>query len=119
MTTFVQLGPAPLVNVNEPAGVGIGATAFTFGPFCMRGFLNGRIRGNAHQDQDGTMLLEWSVTPTGFPVDLSFDVPRDTNQPDFQWPFDVIVLQPYLRVSFTNGGVASSFFRANVEALPI
>jgi hypothetical protein len=51
-------------------------------------------------------------------MDLSFTVTRDVTQPDFQWPFDVIVIQPFVRLTFLNGALASSFLRAFVVALP-
>ena len=83
----------------------------------MAGYLNGSLRGNAHQDQAGVLLIEFAndaVTP-----DLAFTVTQDASQPNFQYPFTVIILQPFVRISFTNGGVASSFFRANVSVLSV
>lgn len=115
MTTAAKKKPVNLVDLSLGAQSG-GATVFTFGPFSVRGYMNGRLRGNAHQNVVGVFLLEWGNTPSVF--DLSFEVGRDTTQPDFQYPFDVIILQPFLRATFTNGGGASAFFRANIQALP-
>ena len=107
--------PTKLINQSFGA-VGAAGTAFSFvAP--MQGVLNGRLRGNVHSAQDGTLLIEWGSSPTTF--DLAFDVSRDATQADFQFPFDVIVYQPFLRVSFVNGGAASAFVRASIQALPV
>lgn len=111
--------------LTQTTGINAGATAtqdgnlvnFTFGPFCVRGFLNGRLRGIAHQDVIGTMLIEFGPTPVN--MTTRFEVTQDTDQSDFQYPFDVIVLAPFVRLSFTNGGAAATFFRANAQVLPI
>lgn len=110
----VQLLPQPFVVAG---GLGAGATGFSIGFVNVSSYLNGRLRGNAHQDQVGTMLIEFANDDTN--VDLAFTVTQDATQPDVQYPFDVIILQPFVRVSFANGGVASSFFRANAAVLSI
>lgn len=109
----LQLLPQPF----SPGGLGGGATGFNTGFVPVASFSNGRLRGNAHQDQTGTLLIEFANEAGN--VDLAFTVTQDVSQPDVQYPFDVIVMQPFLRVSFVNGGVASSFFRANVVVLSI
>lgn len=110
-------------TLTQTTGVNNGATATQAGELVnflttvsLRGLLNGRLRGNAHQDVDGDLLIEFGNSATVF--DLSFTVTKDGTQPDSQYPFDVIILQPFVRVSFTNGGAAATFFRASVQALP-
>ena len=116
--SFTTLTPIPLVNIapTPDAGLGIGATGFSIVQ-SLRGMLNGRLRGNANQDVAGSLLIEFGNTATLF--DLGFVVTQDVTQAGFQYPFDVIILQPFVRISFTNGGGASTFFRANVEVLPV
>jgi len=115
-----SIDKSPIQLLAQPfsgGAIGAGATAFDTGWVAVGGYLNGRVRGNAHQDQDGTLTVEFgNVQGTG---DLAFDVTLDAAQPDFQWPFDVIILQPFVRISFVNGGVASTFFRANAMVLSI
>jgi hypothetical protein len=115
MSTFTGT-PAQLVKITAGGALGAGALGFSF-VTPTSGFLNGRLRGNAHQDVAGVLLIEFGNSPTVF--DLAFTVVQDASQPGFQYPFDVIILQPFVRVSFTNGGAGSTFHRANVEALPV
>lgn len=93
------------------------AVAFTFGPFDLSGFLNGTLRGNVHQNVAGTLLVEFAQTCAG-PFDLAFTVDRCLIVPNFQYPFLIAILQPVVRISFTNGGAASTFCRAYATALP-
>ena len=118
MSSFTTLRPIPLVNIapSIAAPLGIGAVGFSVVQ-SRGGMLNGRLRGNANQDVAGTLLIEFGNVAGLF--DLGFVVTQDVTQAGFQYPFDVIILQPFVRISFTNGGAASAFFRANVEVLPV
>lgn len=100
---------------NLPGGLGIGATQIA-GPIAFHGMLNGRLRGNVHQDVAGTLLVEQGIDTTAF--DLAFTVTQDLTQPGFQYPFDIIIIQPFIRITFTNGAGASAFFRGYYDALP-
>ena len=80
--------------------------------------LNGRIRGSIHQDEDAASVnLRFGNDSAN--MDLDFVVPQDVLQPNSQWPFDVIVIQPVVQLEFTNGATDSSFFRAFITALPV
>ena len=118
MTSVIDQAPIQLLPQPFSAGaLAPGATAFSVGYFNVSGYLNGRLRGNAHSNQVGTLLIEFSND--GVNTDLAFVATQDAVQPDVQYPFDVIVLQSFVRVSFVNGGVASTFFRANSAVLSI
>jgi hypothetical protein len=113
-------------TLTQTTGLNAGATAvqsatgltmLSFGPFSVKGFLNGRLRGNAHSDAPGAFTVSWGTSPSS--MGLSWVVPQDASQPDNQYPFDIIILQPFVSVSFVNGGAAALFFRANLQALPI
>ena len=114
----IDRNPLQLLTQPFSAGaIGIGVTAFNTGWVPVAAYLNGRLRGNAHQDQTGTLLIEFANDTTD--SDLAFTVVQDATQPNVQYPFDVIILQRFVRVSFVNGGVASTFFRANAAVLSI
>ena len=85
--------------------------------FDVSNYINGRIRGNFHQDVTGTLDIFFGNDSAV--MDLDFPVPQDLNQPEFQWPFDIIVIQPFVRITFVNGAGASSLLRAYITALPI
>jgi hypothetical protein len=112
-------------TLTQTTGINAGATAvqsgemtmLVFGPFSVKGFLNGRLRGSAHQDVAGVCTVTFGLSPAS--MDLSWVVPQDASQPGFQYPFDIIILQPFVSVTFVNGGGAIAFFRANLQALPI
>ena len=80
-------------------------------------YINGRIRGNLHQDVVGALDIFFGNDSAV--MDLDFSVPQDLLQPDFQYPFDIIVIQPVCRFTFLNGAGASSLLRAYFTALPI
>jgi hypothetical protein len=114
-----QLRPLPLfrVMVGDPlAGGLVGAQVATV-TFNLTNYINGRVRGNFHQDQAGVLQILYGNDSTT--MDLDFVVPQDVAQPNFQYAFDIIVIQPFCQITFTNGGAASSFFRAYVSALPV
>jgi len=114
--SVLDQNPRLIAKVNVPAGLAGAAVGFTTGWIDVTSVLSGSLRGNAHQDVAGVSLIEFSNDASN--VDLSFTVTQDVTQPGFQYPFSVIILQPFARVSFTNGGAASTFFRANVEVQP-
>jgi hypothetical protein len=113
-TAAIAKDPIRWWQIDDPVGLApAGVVTNTIG---LLSFVNGRIRGSFHQDQDGVFTIEQGNNATT--MDLNFTVVRDLTQPDFQWPFDVIVIQPFVRLTFTNGPLASSFLRAFVVALP-
>jgi hypothetical protein len=106
--------PLPIILQSLGAqGPGATSTLLTFG---LHSFLNGRVRGTFHQAVAGTLLIEMGDTQTVF--DTTFAVPRDASMPGFAYPFDIILIQPFTRFTFTNGGAPSTFFRSSVVALP-
>ena len=120
MSTQSFLDKAPFIvlpALSIPSGLGAGVTGFDVGPLNLKAFANGRLRGSVHQDRAGALVIEQGVNASD--MDLDFTVVRDTSVGDFQYPFDVIILLPFVRISFVNGGAASSFFRALIQALPI
>ncbi len=119
MTSTIDQKPIPLLPIpfSVGGGLGGGATGFNTGFVNVSGYFGGSLRGNAHQDQLGTLLIEFSNDNVN--ADLAFTVTQDTDQPNIQYPYSVIILQSFVRISFVNGGVASSFFRANAEVLSL
>lgn len=115
--SFLDKAPFVFLPPISSAGLGGGDTGFDVGPLNLEAFVNGRLRGSAHQDKGGTLLIEQGINASD--MDLDFTVTRDTSVSDFQYPFDVIIILPFVRISFVNGGAASSFFRARIQALPI
>lgn len=113
--SFLDKAPMPFFKENVPAGLAAGAIRTV--TIDLSGMQNGRLRGNFHQDVAGTLVVEQGFTQTL--MDLSWTVPQDPTQPDFQYPFDIILLEPFVRITFTNGGAVSAFFRAFVVALPV
>jgi hypothetical protein len=80
-------------------------------------YMNGDIRGTVHQDVAGAFIIEMGDTQGVF--DTYFNVPQDLTMPNFQYPFNIVIIQPFVRFTFTNGGAPSTYFRASVRALPI
>jgi hypothetical protein len=114
-----RLRPLPLyrIQTGDPLYTGVGAgLGFTL-TFDVSNYINGRIRGNVHQNVAGTLDVFYGNNATV--MDLDFDVPQDLLQPDFQYPFDIIVIQPFLRFTFVNGGAPSSLLSAYITALPV
>jgi hypothetical protein len=105
------------VKVGDPLATGIGAGISVTATFDVSNYINGRIRGNFHQDVDGTLNVLFGNDSSV--MDLDFPVPQDVAQPDFQWPFDIIIIQPFVRITFVNGGAPSALLRAYITALPI
>ena|GEM_PF-2583403 len=105
---------------------GAGATV-QFGPINVAPFHAGRLRGSVHVDQDaavgGFVLFQGAkqdYANPAFPTpSLRFVVTRDVTQPNFQYPFDVIVIQPFIAFTWTQGAAPPTFFRVSVEALPL
>ena len=75
------------------------------------------MRGNVSLDVAATLGILYGNDKAT--MDLSFVVPQDVAQPNFQYPFDIIVLQPFCRIVITNGAAPSGFFRSFVSALPV
>jgi len=113
--SFLDKAPMPFFRQNVPAGLAAGAVRTV--TINLAGYQNGRLRGNFHQDVAGTLVVEQGGSQTL--MDLSWTVPRDLTQPEFQYPFDIIIIEPFVRITFTNGGAPSTFFRAFVVALPV
>jgi hypothetical protein len=105
------------VKDGDALATGLGAGAVVTVTFDVSNYINGRIRGNFFQDEEGTLNVLYGNDAAN--MDLDFEVPLDTDQPDYNYPFDIIVIQPFVRLTFTNGGVPSSLLHAYVVALPI
>ena len=114
-----RLRPLPLLRVlaSDPLGTGLAPTQVVTVTYDLSNYINGRFRGNFHQDAVGVLDILYGNDKTN--MDLDFVVPQDVNQPNFQYAFDIIVIQPFCQITFTNGAGASSFFRAYVSALPV
>ena len=97
------------------AGLGIGVIS-TMGKINLEGFQ--RVRGTVYVDQPGTLVVNFYALGTDTVPAATFTVPQDTDQPDYRYSFDIIVLHPYVEISFTQGGVASTIFRGQSQALP-
>jgi hypothetical protein len=115
----MRLAPLTLqrVKVGDPLATGLAPAEVVTVTFEVTNFRNGRIRGNFHQDVAGTLHVRFGNDSTT--MDLDFTVPVCPLNPPFQYPFDIIVVQPFVQVEFTNGGAPSTFFRSYVTALPI
>lgn len=113
--SFLDKAPMPFFRENVLAGLAAGAVRTE--TISLAGMQNGRIRGNFHQDVAGTLVIEQGFSQTL--MDLSWTVPQDPTQPNFQYPFDIITIEPFVRFTFTNGPAPSTFFRAFVVALPV
>jgi hypothetical protein len=79
--------------------------------------INGRVRGNFHQDVEGELHVFYGNDRNN--MDLDFDVPQDIEQPNFQYAFDIIIIQPFCRIEFTNGAGDGTYFRGFVSSLPV
>ncbi len=78
-----------------------------------------RVKGNFHVSNAALVnfpRVEQSVDGVNF--SLANVIPRDLNQADFQYPFDVEIRLPYVRVRYTHGAVDSTFVFAFVELVP-
>ena len=116
-----RLAPLPLLRVRagDPLSVGLAPAQVVTVTFDLSNYINGRVRGNFHQDVAGVLEVLYGNDSTPANMDLDFVVPQDAAQPNFQYPFDIIVIQPFCQVTFTNGGAPSTFFRAYVTALAV
>jgi hypothetical protein len=101
--------------VNDVAGLAPAAVV-TAGKCNLEGF--NRIRGQAVQDVAGTLVVSFFGVPQGGLL-AQYTVPQDLSQVfAFVYAYDIIMLSPYVEITFTNGGAPSTFFRAHNEALP-
>jgi hypothetical protein len=114
-----RLRPLPLyrIQTGDPLFGGVAPAAGFTVTFDVSNYINGRIRGNVHQDVAGTLDVFYGNNAAF--MDLDFTVPQDLLQPDFQYPFDIIVIQPFLRVTFVNGAAPSTLLSAYITALPV
>ena len=114
-----RLRPLPLLRVSagDPLSTGLAPAQVVTATYDLSNYINGRVRGNFHQDVTGVLDVFYGNDRAV--MDLDFTVPQDVSQPGFQYAFDIIVIQPFCQITFTNGGGASSFFRAFVSALPV
>lgn len=112
----VKLRPMPLLKINDADGLAAGASVQYV--FNVTGYRGGFLRGTFHQDVTGTPLVEFGESASVF--DNTFQVSQDTDPPQtpFRFPFSIMIMQPFVRITFTNGGAPSTFFRADVTALP-
>jgi hypothetical protein len=76
-----------------------------------------RVRGAFTTDQPGTLVLRWYNSATGDKT-LEYTVPVCPDQTFASvYNFDVIRQGAYFEYEFTQGGVASTFLRAEIVAL--
>lgn len=113
----ILASPMPLWQLDTTLGAG----AVVSQELNLRRFLNGRIRGSVESDvAKSTFYIQQGLSRVDLPG-LSWDVPQDAAivGPNLHYPFDVIVIQPYVKLEFTNGAAPATLFRVFVEALPI
>lgn len=115
--TIATTNPVTLVRVVNSVGLAGLAVGFDTGVQNLSSFLGGKLKGNAHQDQAGVLLIRQGHDAAA--LDLEFEVVRDLDQPDFQYPFCVAIFQPFVQITFTNGPAASTFFRAFAAVVPL
>jgi hypothetical protein len=115
--SFVNLPPLRVWSEGF-VGLELLAGATNLRTFPLHNYVNGRLRGNFHQDGGVATILIEQGSSQGV-MDLSFTVTQDVSQPNFQYPFDVIIIQPFVRISYTNGGAPNTFARVDITALPI
>lgn len=105
------------VRIWNASAAGIGAgVVVTMGKINLNGMQ--RTRGSVTQDAAGTLVINQYALPTDTTPAASFTVTVDPDQPPFRYTWDVIVIHPYVEITFTNGGAPSTFFRASALALP-
>jgi hypothetical protein len=113
----VRFDNAQAVRIWNASAAGIGAAAVvTMGKINLTGMQ--RTRGSVTQDVAGTLVINQYALPADTVPAASFSVPVDVAQPPFRYTWDVIVIHPYVEITFTNGGAPSTFFRASALALP-
>lgn len=115
MSATVLKQPVSLTQVVLPGGLAGGATGLQL-TYNLSGMINGTVRGVAWQDVAGVLTVEQGFDAATF--DNVFTVIQDAAQPNFRYPFSIIVIQPFVRFTFVNGGAPSTFFRADFSALP-
>jgi hypothetical protein len=82
-------------------------------------YINGRVRGNFHQDVAGVLDVFYGNDAVTMDLDFTVPICAPPQPSPFQYAFDIIIIQPFLRFTFVNGAAPSTFFRAYVSALPI
>lgn len=91
---------------------------FSTGQIQCGAYLNGTLRGSVQVDAaGGTLVCTQRTNRTA--AGLTFTIPVDATHPPFSYPFSIIIIQPLVEFTFTNGGVATTFLLADVTADPI
>lgn len=97
------------------AGLSNGVVS-TMGKLNLIGFQ--RVRGNVYVDQPGTLVVNQYAQGGDATPAMTWNVPQDVAQPNYRYAWDIIIIHPYVEITFTQGGVASTVFRAFNQALP-
>lgn len=79
-------------------------------------FMNGQLRGCVVVDQTGTLVIKQEAVPGS--GDIAITVTVDASLPNYAYPFFVSLAQPYVTITWTQGGVSSTYFRAWATAVP-
>lgn len=109
---------AQALRIWDAASAGIGAGAVvTMGKLNLTGF--NRTQGTVAADQTGTLVINQYSQPADTVPAATFTVPFDTAQPNYRYSWAVIILHPYVEITFTNDATPSTFFRASALALPV
>lgn len=78
-----------------------------------------RVIGNFHASNAAAVgFPRVRQSADGVNWDLVYVIPQDATQPDFQYPFDLHILLPYVSVEYTHGGAAGTL-SATAATLPL
>lgn len=99
-----------LWRVNDTDGVA-GGGSITTGVQALHAFVGQKLKVNVSQDQAGTLTITQAQVAGG--SDLVYTADQDFNQSNYRYPIEVDIWHPYVTITFTNGGSASSVLRAN------
>ena len=114
MSALADSAIMPIWRADEGAQAAL--AVFTTGPHNCSKFLNGRVAGNVMSDTVGALtILQEQLPGLG---GLVFTVPQDLLQPNFQFPFSILLFAPFVTFTWTQGAAPSTFLRATVSALP-
>jgi hypothetical protein len=106
----------PVWNADEGALAPL--AVFNTGTFNLSAFLNGHVRGNLFLPAAGAAftIIQERVPGGG---GLVFPVPIDPVHPNFNYPFLVSILSPFVTFQVTNGANAQANVIGDVTAVPL
>lgn len=117
MPTETILGASRRVALLERSAVALAPAGVIVTKLRVEGYH--RIKGNFHVDNppaNGFPRVEQSVD--GITFSLVSILQQDPTQADIQFPFDIQLRLPYVRVRYTQGGVGATFINAWVYVVP-